>query len=228
MMNSKPGELTLAANARGAMSRARGLTAAVSFAGAMVLAPCVVAAASAQKAAECAPSAPRASDTEIYRSALTHPSVRGDAKKAGLVVVRDIAPDGLGFKADAGTPAFFERHMRTPNPALVERFLCVVGGQGRVPTALGRNRGMHLVSDAELSRTLEGPGRDYWREFSSRFPDAAGVVRASPVAYSTDGMEAMVYVAFAGGILDAHGDAMVLRSVSGRWYVVDHVTTWSS
>ena len=114
------------------------------------------------------------------------------------------------------------------NPALVERFLCVVGGQGRVPTALGRNRGMHLVSDAELSRTLEGPGRDYWREFSSRFPDAAGVVRASPVAYSTDGMEAMVYVAFAGGILDAHGDAMVLRSVSGRWYVVDHVTTWSS
>ncbi len=210
------------------MSGERGLLATLCHAGVMVAVLCVVAAPSAQSARDCAPAAPRESDAEIYRAALAHSSVRGDAKKPGLVVVRDIAPDGLGFKADPGTAAFFDRHTRSPNPELVARFLCVVGGEAFVPEALGRDRALHLVSDAELERPLEGPGRDYWREFGRRFPNAAGVARVSPIAYSADGKDAMVYVAFAGGILSAHGDAVVLRFVAGRWYVVDHVTTWFS
>lgn len=188
----------------------------------------VVAVPVAQRAHECAPAVPREADADVYRAAFTHPSVRGDAKKPGLVVVRDVAPDGLDFKADPGAAAFLERHMRTPNPELVARFLCVVHGQGVVPAALGREREIRLVADTDLKRTLEGPGRDYWREFGRRFPDAAGVARVSPIAYSDDGAEAMVFVAFAGGILNAHGDAVVLRFVTGRWYVVDHVQTWFS
>lgn len=197
-------------------------------AGAMVAVLCIAASPSAQSAHECAPALAREADAEIYRTALTHSSVRGHAKKPGLVVVRDIAPDGLGFKTDPGAAAFLERHMRSPKPDLIARFLCVVGGQGLVPAALGREREIRLVADTDLKRTLEGPGRDYWREFGRRFPDAAGVARVSPIAYSADGTEAMVYVAFAGGILNAHGDAVVLRLVAGRWYVVDHVTTWYS
>lgn len=210
------------------MTGERAVMKSLLYVGAMVAALCVVAVPFAQHANECAPTTPRESDVEIYRATLTHPSVRGDAKKPGLVVVRDIAPEGLGFKTDPGSAAFFDRHLRTPNPDLVVRFICVVGGEARVPEALGRDRALHLVSDAELERTLEGPGRDYWREFGRRFPDAAGVARVSPIAYSTDGTEAMVYVAFGGGVLNAHGDAVVLRLVAGRWYVVDHVQTWYS
>ena len=204
------------------------LLSAGAMVGAMVGVLCIVAAPSARSAHECAPTVAREADADVYRAAFTHRSVRGDAKKPGLVVVRDIAPDGLGFKADPGAAAFLERHMRSPNPELVARFLCVVHGQGVVPAALGREREIRLVADTDLKRTLEGPGRDYWREVGRHFPDAAGVARVSPIAYSDDGAEAMVYVAFAGGILNAHGDAVVLRFVTGRWYVVDHVQTWFS
>jgi hypothetical protein len=210
------------------MSGEHGLLATLCHAGAMVAVLCIVATPSAQSVHDCAPAAPRESDAEIVRATLTHPSVRGDTKKSRLVVVRDIAPDGLGFKADAGTPAFFERHMRTPNPDLVARFLCVVGGRGLVPAAVDQDREIRLVADADLKRTLEGPGRDYWRKFATRFPDAAGIVRVSPIAYSADSTEAMMFVAFASGMLNAHGDAVLLRFVAGRWYVVDHVQTWFS
>lgn len=48
------------------------------------------------------------------------------------------------------------------------------------------------------------------------------------MAYSAGGATAMVHVTFAGGLLNAHGEAVVLKLVAGAWNVVDYVHTWES
>lgn len=97
-----------------------------------------------------------------------------------------------------------------------------------MPKALTRDRDVQLASEGELQRTLERPGSDYWRAFTRRYPRAAGLVSLSRVAYSADGAAAMVHVTFAGGLLNAYGEAVVLRLVNGAWNVVDYVHTWES
>jgi len=184
---------------------------------------------SAQTNTPCSPAAPRDADLAVYRAVLAHPSVLdGKSKKRGLVVVREMSPERSGFRASDRSVDYFRRFLREPDSELIAAFLCSASGHGVVPEALARERDVQLVSEDELQRTLERPGNDFWRSFTRRYPRAAGLVSLSPVAYSAGDTAAMVHVTFAGGLLNAHGEAVVLRLVNRVWYVVEYVHTWES
>lgn len=187
------------------------------------------AAADAQSPPASAPFEPRDADVAVYQAALSHASVRGtNPKRPRLVVVQEMSPERSQLQVGERSADDFRRFVRAPNLALITQFLCLSQGRSVVPRAVADAPGILLLSEQALSRALEGPGRDYWREFGRRFPKAAGIVGLSPVAYSLDGTEAMVHVAIARGLLNAHGQAMVLRLAAGAWQVVDHIHTWES
>lgn len=204
----------------------RKISVSVAVAGALLLG---LGSSSAEPPNGCPPAVAQDTDISVYRAALAHPSVLDDkAKKRGLVVVREMSPERSSFSVSDRGAGYFRRFLRQPDPALIADFLCAATGRGVVPKALARDRDVQLVSEDELQRTLERPGVDFWRAFTRRYPRAAGLVTLSPVAYSADGTAAMVHVTFAGGLLNAHGEAVVLRLVNGAWNVVDHVHTWES
>jgi hypothetical protein len=97
---------------------------------------------------------------------------------------------------------------------------------------------LQFVSDSTLRampRTGIAPaGRfmssaDYfWQAFYEKFPGAVGTVSLSPVGYSRDGAQAVVYVEHGCGSLCGEGRIVLLRRRLGAWHIVATRQTWVS
>ena len=68
-----------------------------------------------------------------------------------------------------------------------------------------------------------------WNEFVRRFPAQRRYFGFSPVAFSKDGINALVYMAYYCGALCASGDAYWLsRAGDGRWRLRQRIQAWAS
>jgi hypothetical protein len=74
-----------------------------------------------------------------------------------------------------------------------------------------------------------GP-RDGWAEFRRRFPAQRGFIRVTPVAYSSDSLDALVYYEFYCGSLCGGGVVVSLtrREPAKRWKPRVTLFIWES
>ena len=84
-----------------------------------------------------------------------------------------------------------------------------------------------FVPSKTVKRVLDGPG-DYWEKFKKAYPGSLTVTRISPVAFSADGTQAMVYLGWQGGPLFGQGSTFILFFSEGAWRVAYEIRNWLS
>jgi hypothetical protein len=67
-----------------------------------------------------------------------------------------------------------------------------------------------------------------WKDFYKRYPKSSGYWSISPVGYSTNGTEALVYVGHHCGGLCGTGHLVLLAKENDRWVVKNRVMLWIS
>lgn len=85
----------------------------------------------------------------------------------------------------------------------------------------------HLVSNDEISKLFKQKG-DGWKRFYKHYPKSSGIWNLSPVGYSDDGREALVYVAHGCGGLCGTGHLFLLAKQDGVWVVKNRTMLWIS
>ena len=99
----------------------------------------------------------------------------------------------------------------------------------RTSAGLPLPRPIRIVTDAAL-REIFAPGvGDGWKEFNRRYPRQRTYYQFSPVAFSTDSLDALVYYEYRCGGRCGGGNAVWLtRRDNVRWQVRKIVTFWIS
>lgn len=114
-------------------------------------------------------------------------------------------------------------------PATLATLLETVSAAKRSSAALPMPRPVRIVTSAELSEIFESRGRGGWQEFYRRYPRQRSYLRFTPVAFSADTLDALVYYEYYCGGLCGWGSAVWLRRQSnGRWQVQKTVGFWIS
>jgi hypothetical protein len=114
-------------------------------------------------------------------------------------------------------------------PATLPTLLESVSAAKRSSTVLPLHRPVRILTSAELSEIFERPGRSGWQEFYRRYPRQRSYLRFTPVAFSADTLDALVYYEYYCGGLCGEGSAVWLRGQSsGRWQVRKIVGFWVS
>ena len=83
-----------------------------------------------------------------------------------------------------------------------------------------------FVPKKTLKRVLNGPGD--WENFKKAYPGFRTVTTISPVAFSADGTQAMVYLGWQGGPLFGQGSTFILFFSEGAWGVAYEISHWLS
>lgn len=100
----------------------------------------------------------------------------------------------------------------------------------RVATeSLALPRPMRVLTGAEFREIFSG-GPGGWAEFNRRYPKQRGFLGLSPVAFSADSLDALVYYEYnCGGRCGRGATVWLSRSTAAdRWRVRRHVTFWNS
>jgi hypothetical protein len=112
-------------------------------------------------------------------------------------------------------------------PAALSTLLETISAAKRSSTVLPLPRPVRILTSAELDEIFETRGRDGWDEFYRRYPRQRSYLRFTPVAFSADTLDALVYYEQYCGSLCGEGTAVWLRRQStGRWRVQKSVNFW--
>ena len=87
--------------------------------------------------------------------------------------------------------------------------------------------GLLLVDGRDLEDLWERSMRSYWRSIRTDYGVGA-VVGLSAPGISSDGLEALVYVEYSGGMLCGEGNFLHLRWEHGKWRIVGEAVVWIS
>jgi hypothetical protein len=88
---------------------------------------------------------------------------------------------------------------------------------------------MRVLTGAELHEIFSS-GPNGWTEFHRRYPKQRGYLGLSPVAFSADSLDALVYYEYHCGGLCGRGDAVWLNrsAATDRWRLRKRVMFWIS
>lgn len=86
--------------------------------------------------------------------------------------------------------------------------------------------GGYVLVGMELLDRLPDDSIDRWQALEQRFPKAGGILVFSPVGYSQDGTQALLFMVHSYGSLGSERMAVLLRRVEDRW-VIEGVQTLS-
>ncbi|MHB1297506.1 MAG: hypothetical protein ACYC0B_03160 [Gemmatimonadaceae bacterium] len=139
-----------------------------------------------------------------------------------------VGDSSLQFRAPAGGVASWRTQFDSIPSELPRRL--EVASQSRIPSlALALPRPAKVVTPAEL-REIFATGPGGWAEFYRRYPKQRSYIRLSPVAFSDDSLNALVYYEYHCGGLRGGGDAVWLARLSStsRWHVRKRVGFWVS
>lgn len=147
--------------------------------------------------------------------------------QSGPLLVRDST---LGFHAPDGraVPSFRVRWDSIPHE--LGPSLDSLSRHRRATRDLPLARELVVLAPADLRAIFStgDPGMG-WNEFYRRWPVQRRYFGFSPVAYSEDGNNALVYMEYHCGPLCASGDAYwLVRDADGRWRVRQRVQFWVS
>jgi len=84
----------------------------------------------------------------------------------------------------------------------------------------------HLISAEEISKFFKHG--DGWRKFYESYPKSSGYWDISPVGYSDDGLEALVYLGHHCGYLCGTGHLVLLKKEDDAWVVKNRTMLWIS
>lgn len=114
-------------------------------------------------------------------------------------------------------------------PATLPTLLETVSTAKRSSTVLPLPRPVRIVTSTELGEIFESRGRGGWQEFYRRYPRHRSYLRFTPVAFSADTLDALVYYEYYCGGLCGGGNVVWFRRQSnGRWQVQKIVAFWIS
>lgn len=133
-------------------------------------------------------------------------------------------PPEIGGRMD---PQFAAELRRFPQPLMAR--LDSLSRAPRPSGSLDIPRHVTIVSDSLLREIFSSGVRGGWEDFRRRYPRRDGCERLSPVAFSADSTEAMVYREVHCGGLCGDGTLYWLRrSSDGRWSVIGSLMFWVS
>lgn len=168
------------------------------------------------------PSHGRAADGAVYEALLATCCGSRDS----TLLVRDST---LGFRApdSRAVPSFRQRWDSIPHE--LGPTLDSISRQRRPTRDLSLPGRLVVLRAAELKAIFAAGPDDGWNEFHRRWPAQRRYYGFSPVAYSKNGGEALVYMEYYCGPLCASGDAYWLsRDADGRWRLRQRIQFWVS
>jgi hypothetical protein len=99
----------------------------------------------------------------------------------------------------------------------------------RSSRSLPLHRPIRLVTRAELREIFVRGRLDSWDEFYRRYPRQRNLLQFSPVAFSTDNRDALVYYEYHCGFECGGGEIVwLVRTERGQWRVRKMVEVWVS
>lgn len=161
----------------------------------------------------------RARDSMVY---LVLIDALSDSKNPHFVLldstVRFALPDGESARASQAMNDSFP-------PDLVAKLV----EQSRQPRSsatlpLGNRT---LITRAQLTEIFR-KGPDGWSDFYSRYPDARGSLRLSPVVWSSTGNTALLYFEWSCGGLCGGAALLLVERTWGKWRITRSRTFWVS
>jgi hypothetical protein len=119
------------------------------------------------------------------------------------------------FSVDEGGSLF-----KNDSTAGLFRELKRVSARRRATTSLGLPGPIRVITDAEQRELFRDGPNEGWTEFGRLFPNQKAVVQISQIAFSEDGLEAVVYYGYScGGRCGATQAAWLERHPGGAWRV---------
>ena len=102
--------------------------------------------------------------------------------------------------------------------------------RGRLLNEFGARVPVRMASAEALDRwrALDNPDFDFWDQFRAANPDACGLWRFSPIGYSTNHDQALVYYEFGSGGRSVHARLVLLQRDGDAWLVSAHAACWWS
>jgi hypothetical protein len=97
-----------------------------------------------------------------------------------------------------------------------------------LPTGLEVGVPAYVLRGAWLGYLHQTHGRDGYRHFNRRFPDAFGLLTLSAVGFSEDGLQAVMHVGWMLWPRVGEGHYYLLEKRDGAWHVVRRSMTWIS
>ena len=163
-----------------------------------------------------------APDTDVYAALIAsiHTRQIPDTLLVGDSTLQFRAPQG-------GVPRW--RTQFDAVPAELTHGLETLSRSRRASAQLSLPRPVRIVSADALREIFSPRMRGGWQEFHRRYPNQRGYLRFSPVAFSADTLDALVYYESHCGGLCGRGEAVWLtRRASAHWRVRKVVGCWVS
>ena len=114
-------------------------------------------------------------------------------------------------------------------PSSLPQTLEAVSRTKRPSSSLPLPRPARIVTHATLREIFVAGRRDAWDEFYRRYPRQREYLRFTPVAFSADSLDALVYYEYHCGLECGGGDAVWLsRRGGGGWRVQKVIGFWVS
>jgi hypothetical protein len=141
------------------------------------------------------------------------------------LILKDKTDDNQ--RGSAGAWGFRSNSRQAPLPQTVANFdsraknVCAIR-----PLFKGKNS-PRLISSDEISKIFQRKG-DGWKKFYELYPKSSGFWDLSPVGYSDDGLEALVYVGHHCGYLCGTGHLLLLAKENGTWVMENKTMLWIS
>lgn len=139
-----------------------------------------------------------------------------------------VGDSSLRFRAPTGGVSSWRGEFNAIPPDLPRRL--EAASRKRVPShLLGLPRPLKVLTRAELAEIF-GAGPAGWIEFHRRYPHQRSYIELSPVAFSTDSLDALVYYEYHCGGRCGGGDAVWLSrtSTASGWHVRKRIPFWVS
>jgi len=131
------------------------------------------------------------------------------------------------YSGAGGAWGFRSNSKQAPLPQTVTNFEARVKSVCTVQPLFTSKLSPRIVSSVEISDFFKKKG-DGWEGFYRKYPKSSGYWAFSPVGYSNDSLEALVYVDHSCGYLCGTGHLVLLEKENGAWIVKNRVMLWIS
>jgi hypothetical protein len=139
-----------------------------------------------------------------------------------------IAASTIKFRVPTNARATWQQQFDSIPPDLARQL--EVASQNQQPsTALALPRPIRVLSGSEILEIFKSGTGEGWTEFYRRYPRQRKSLRLTPVVFTSDSLDALVYYEYYCGSLCAGGDAVWLkRDKTQRWKIRKVVGFWVS